>query len=65
MEDYRQAQKEYQRLQQEILAKRAEKAGERVRRVMKRMDRAPSPFRRARTRPTDPVRDLNDLRTDG
>lgn len=64
MEDYQRTQKECQRLQREILEKRAVKVGERVRRVMKRMDRAPSPFRRARTRPTDPVRDLNDLRTD-
>ena len=63
--DYQQTQKECQRLQQEILEKRAVKAGELVRRVMKRMDRAPSPFRRDRTRPIDPVSDLNDLRTDG
>lgn len=57
MEDYQQIQKEYQRLQREILAKRAAKAGERVRRVMKGMDRAPSLFRGARTRPIDPAHD--------
>ncbi len=56
--------KEYQRLQREILEKRRAKTRERVRRVRKRMERAPSPFRRARKRPNDPARDLNDLRTD-
>ncbi len=55
MEDYRQARKEYQRLQREILEKRAAEAGKRVRRVMKRMDRAPSLFRGARTRPINPA----------
>lgn len=54
---------EYQRLQKEILEKRRAKTRERVRRVMKRIERAPSPFQRARTRPIDPARHLNDLRT--
>ena len=62
MEDYRQTQKEYQRLQEEILKKRAAKAEELVRGVMRRMDRAPNPFRRARPRPIDRVRDLPEFR---
>jgi len=56
--------KEYRRLQKEILEKRRAKTRERVRRVMKRMERAPSPFQRVRTRPIDPARQLDDFRTD-
>lgn len=63
MEDYRQIREEHRRLQQEILEKRAAKAGELVRGVMKRMDRAPSPFRKTRPQPIDPARHLNDFRT--
>lgn len=65
MEDYRQTHKEYQRLRKEILEKRRAKMRERIRRVMKRMERAPNQLRRARTRPIDPARHLNDFRTDG
>lgn len=63
MEDYRQAQKEYQRFQREIRQKRAAKAGELVRGVMKRMGQTPSPFWKVRPRPIDPTGHLNDYRT--
>ena len=53
--------KEYQRLQKENLEKRRVKTRERIRRVMKRMERAPSPFRRTRTSPIEGARQLNDF----
>lgn len=61
--DYRQTQKEYQRLQQEIQKKRRAKTREFVRRVSKRMERSPSPFRAAHPQPTEPAHDLPEFRT--
>lgn len=63
MEDYRQTRKEYRRLQKEILEKRAAKAGELVRGVMERMERAPSPIRKARPQPTEQAHHLRGFRT--
>ena len=56
--------KDYRRIQQEILEKRAAKTQKYVRRVMKRMERSARPILVVHPRPTDPAHQLPAFRTE-